>query len=100
MISVKQAAKSLRVSEAVVYSLIQSRALCAKKRGCAWQITRLPVEKPVTIQIIASTLQISPRRVRVIVSNLHDRGALKAAKIGRQWRIDLSDALKLIDIRK
>jgi excisionase family DNA binding protein len=94
IITVREAAKSLRVCTRVVYRLCSSGAIPAHKAGGSWHILSLPVKnRTLTPAEIAISRGVSVQLVRRMIADKR----IVATKIGRRkWAISSEEAINIL----
>ena len=93
--TVKQAAKSLRITERAIYTLIYTGAVKAVKRRGRWQVSRITAEHLIKTPTLADSMNCSGQYIRKLIAD----GRINAVRVGGQWRVPIGEATKLMMCR-
>jgi excisionase family DNA binding protein len=95
--NIDQAAKTLCVKPQTVRNLIASGQLKARRRGPehAFDVDLSP-EHRLTVRALAECMHCSPRWVQRLIK---ERRAIRANRVGRVYRISVSELKAVMEIR-
>jgi excisionase family DNA binding protein len=96
MMTVEQAAIAFRLTKRTLYTLCRTRKISAIKKDNSWNIDiDAPNEDVVSIPHLAKTLHVSRKWVWKLVND----GRISALSIGKNYRILISEFMKVISSR-
>ena len=96
MLTIKRAAKKLRISESRLYRLCRSGMIPSIKKKGKWHINSIFDEHVFTTHALAESMGYSEQYIRRLC---HDGTLRDAQKIGTQWRIPLKEGVRLMMMR-